>query len=53
MHPLPRREEIAEDVDPDPRAVYWRQERNGMWMRTALIAYIFGLEEAVTGWRRR
>ena len=53
MHPLPRREEIAEDVDPYPRAVYWRQERNGMWMRTALIAYIFGLEEAVTGLRRR
>jgi len=42
MHPFPRREEIATDVDSDPRAVYWRQMRNGMWVRTALIATIFG-----------
>lgn len=42
MHPFPRREEIATDVDDDPRAVYWRQMRNGMWVRTALIATIFG-----------
>lgn len=47
LHPLPRREEIAAAVDTDKRAVYWRQERNGMWMRTALIAYIFGLEKTV------
>ncbi len=44
MHPLPRRYEIAVEVDKDPRAVYWRQERNGMWMRVALIAYLFGVE---------
>jgi len=44
MHPLPRRYEIEVEVDRDPRAVYWRQERNGMWIRTALIAYIFGVE---------
>ncbi len=44
MHPLPRRYEIEVEVDKDPRAVYWRQERNGMWMRVALIAYIFGVE---------
>ncbi|NQT91985.1 MAG: aspartate carbamoyltransferase, partial [Lentisphaerae bacterium] len=42
MHPFPRREEISSDVDNDPRAVYWRQMRNGMWVRTALIATIFG-----------
>jgi aspartate carbamoyltransferase catalytic subunit len=41
MHPLPRRAEIAPEVDGDPRAVYWRQMRNGMWIRTALIATIF------------
>jgi aspartate carbamoyltransferase catalytic subunit len=42
MHPLPRRDEIATEVDGDPRAVYWRQMRNGMWIRAALIAGIFG-----------
>ena len=44
LHPLPRREEISTDVDHDPRAVYWRQMRNGMWIRTALIATIFERE---------
>ncbi len=44
MHPLPRRHEIELSVDEDPRAVYWRQERNGMWARAALIAYIFGVD---------
>ena len=44
MHPLPRRYEIEVDVDSDPRAAYWEQERNGMWMRTALIAYIFNAD---------
>lgn len=41
MHPFPRRDEIAIDVDHDPRAMYWRQMRNGMWMRVALIASTF------------
>lgn len=43
MHPLPRRREIEFEVDQDPRAMYWRQERNGMWTRAALIAKIFGV----------
>lgn len=47
MHPLPRRQEIAVDVDRDPRAVYWRQVRNGMWIRTALMATIFGRDRDV------
>jgi len=47
MHPLPRRYEIDVEVDNDPRAVYWRQERNGMWMRVALIAYLFGVEDEI------
>lgn len=47
MHPLPRRQEIDPAVDDDPRAMYWRQERNGMWMRTALIAHIFGLDKKI------
>ncbi len=41
MHPLPRRAEIEPDVDRDPRAMYWRQVRNGMWIRAALILNIF------------
>jgi aspartate carbamoyltransferase catalytic subunit len=44
MHPLPRRDEIHADVDQDPRAKYWRQERNGMWMRAAILTKIFGVD---------
>jgi aspartate carbamoyltransferase catalytic subunit len=47
MHPLPRRQEIEIAVDNDPRAMYWRQERNGMWIRTALIAYLFRIENEI------
>jgi aspartate carbamoyltransferase catalytic subunit len=47
MHPLPRRAEIAPEVDSDPRAVYWRQVRNGMWVRVALLAEIFNVAQAV------
>jgi aspartate carbamoyltransferase catalytic subunit len=47
MHPLPRRKEISTEVDNDPRAMYWRQMRNGMWVRTALIARLFGQEEEI------
>ncbi|MEF3280565.1 MAG: aspartate carbamoyltransferase [Elusimicrobiota bacterium] len=47
MHPLPRRDEISVEVDEDPRAIYWRQERNGMWVRTALITYIFGVDAKI------
>jgi len=38
MHPLPRREEIPPEIDTDPRAAYWRQEENGLWIRAALIS---------------
>jgi len=47
MHPFPRRNEISTEVDRDPRAVYWRQMRNGMWARAALIALIFGCREKI------
>jgi len=47
MHPFPRRDEIEVTIDPDPRAIYWRQERNGMWTRAALIAYIFHADEEI------
>lgn len=47
LHPLPRRDEISTDLDNDPRAKYWRQMRNGMWIRAALIAATFGQEQAI------
>lgn len=47
MHPLPRRKEISTDIDNDPRAIYWRQMRNGMWIRAALILTTFGRQDEV------
>ncbi|MET0093902.1 MAG: aspartate carbamoyltransferase, partial [Sedimenticola sp.] len=47
MHPLPRRDEIDPQIDTDPRAKYWRQERNGMWVRVALIAILMGVDHQV------
>lgn len=37
MHPLPRVDEIREEVDADPRAAYFRQARNGLYIRMALL----------------
>ena len=37
MHPLPRNEEIPENIDNDPRAAYFRQMENGLYVRMALI----------------
>ena len=42
MHPLPRVGEIPESVDSDPRAAYFRQVRNGMYVRMALLAAVLG-----------
>jgi aspartate carbamoyltransferase catalytic subunit len=42
MHPLPRVGEIAEEVDADPRAAYFRQMENGMYVRMALLALVLG-----------
>lgn len=44
LHPLPRRHEIEPALDSDPRAMYWRQLRNGMYIRAALLLYLFKLE---------
>jgi aspartate carbamoyltransferase catalytic subunit len=38
LHPLPRVDEIAHEVDADPRAAYFRQAHNGLYMRMALIS---------------
>jgi aspartate carbamoyltransferase catalytic subunit len=43
MHPLPRVNEIATEVDEDPRAVYFKQAKNGMYVRMALIAALLGV----------
>lgn len=37
LHPLPRAGEIAEAVDSDPRAAYFRQAQNGLYIRMALV----------------
>jgi aspartate carbamoyltransferase len=42
MHPLPRVNEISYAVDSDPRAAYFRQMRNGMYIRMALLAAVLG-----------
>lgn len=42
MHPLPRVNEIAPEVDQDPRALYFEQARMGMYVRMALIAELLG-----------
>lgn len=40
MHPLPRVDEIAQDVDSDPRAAYFRQAENGLYVRMALLRMV-------------
>jgi aspartate carbamoyltransferase len=44
MHPFPRDSvvgEIPTEIDADPRAMYFRQARNGMWARAALLVHLF------------
>src|SRR5579859_6320682 len=45
MHPLPRLDEITMAVDSDPRAAYFRQAQNGLYVRMALLSLV--LEENV------
>ena len=42
LHPLPRVDEIAPEVDADPRAAYFRQARNGVYIRMALLLQLLG-----------
>lgn len=44
LHPLPRVNEIAVDVDQDPRAQYFTQVQNGVYVRMALILTLLDLE---------
>jgi aspartate carbamoyltransferase len=44
LHPFPRDSivgEIPTEIDSDPRAMYFRQARNGMWARAALLVHLF------------
>ena len=42
MHPLPRVDEIAQEVDNDPRAQYFNQAKNGLYIRMALLYLLLG-----------
>lgn len=46
LHPLPRVNEIATEVDTDPRAVYFAQVKYGMYARMALIMKLLEVENA-------
>jgi aspartate carbamoyltransferase catalytic subunit len=50
LHPFPRDQhfgEIPPEIDADPRAMYFRQARNGMWIRAALLAHIFDADNQI------
>jgi aspartate carbamoyltransferase len=47
MHPFPRNgrdPEIPFEIDDDPRAMYFEQSHNGMWVRAALLSYLFNVD---------
>jgi aspartate carbamoyltransferase catalytic subunit len=46
MHPLPRVDEIDVEVDADPRAAYFRQAQNGLYIRMALLCACLGRDVA-------
>jgi len=51
LHPFPRDQhfgEIPPEIDNDPRAMYFRQARNGMWVRAALLASVFGVDHQIS-----
>ncbi len=45
MHPLPRLKEIDPNIDSDPRAHYFEQAQNGIWIRMVVILYVLGMLE--------
>ncbi len=44
LHPLPRVNEIAPDVDENPKAYWFQQTENGVYTRMAIMAYLFGVK---------
>ena len=49
LHPLPRIDEIKLDVDNDPRAAYFDQVHNGVYIRMAIILALLGIPDPLTG----
>lgn len=49
LHPLPRVNEISIAVDDDPRAAYFEQVQNGVYIRMALIMGFLNLKDPITG----
>lgn len=47
MHPLPRVNELPDEWEEHPGFVVWRQVRNGMWIRAAVFANVFGVDEEI------
>lgn len=47
MHPLPRVNEITEDVDSNPKAYYFQQAKNGVYVRQALLSLILNVQPEV------
>lgn len=47
LHPLPRVNELPDTWEDHPGFVVWRQVRNGMWMRAALLAAIHGADDEI------
>ena len=43
LHPLPRVNEIAQDVDANPKAYYFQQAQNGLYVREAIICDVLGI----------
>jgi aspartate carbamoyltransferase len=55
LHPFPRDQhfgEVPPEIDNDPRAMYFRQARNGMWIRAALLAHIFDADHRISQYVR-
>lgn len=44
LHPLPRVNEIAYDVDNNPKAYYFQQAKNGVYARQAIICKVLGIK---------
>ena len=43
LHPLPRVNEISQDIDDNPHAYYFQQAKNGLYMREAILCHVLGI----------
>lgn len=56
LHPFPRDQhfgEVPTEIDADPRAMYFRQARNGMWVRAAMLAHLLDADGAIDRYYNR